>query len=315
MLLSILSLVLMLMLIRFVIWVIRSFWRWLGRGKELQQLVDEERVDPDVRDSYNDLQAWRVARHTRDQVAREAPSRLTWKQIRGINKAVDAARDEYLETMKLTAFQVVMIFFVCSILGLVLEELWMLASAGIFQSRVGLVWGPFSPLYGFGGVFLTLVWYWTRKFHAKNWQIFLVSVVVGGLLEQITGWSMETLFHAQSWTYLGLPDAITQWVAWRFLVAWGFIGLLWSKVVMPEMLYRIGFFSTKRQAVFITLLAVYLTADLLMTLACFNRKTARDNGIPPQTAFDAWVDENFTDEFIADRFQNLAIGYDLAPNG
>ena len=45
-----------------------------------------------------------------------------------------------------------------------------------------------------------------------------------------------------------------------------------------------------------------------MTLACFNRKTARDLGVPPANAFERWVDTNYTDDFIAGRFENLKIG-------
>ena len=77
---------------------------------------------------------------------------------------------------------------------------------------------------------------------------------------------------------------------------------------MPVLLYRIGMLTSKRQLVFVVLLSVYLVADIVMTMACFNRKTARDEGVPAQNAFEEWVDENYTDEFIANRFQNLVIG-------
>ena len=187
----------------------------------------------------------------------------------------------------------------------------MLVTAGLTQSRVGLVWGPFSPLYGFGATFLTVVSFELRKHHATWWQIFLSAVVIGGSLEQVTGWGMETLFHAQSWTYSYLPDAITQWVAWRFLFFWGVIGLVWSKVVMPELLYRIGEPTTRRQIVFTALLAAYLTADISMTLVCFNRQAARDRGVPARGAFEEWVDEHYSDEWIASRFQNLVVGQQL----
>ena len=39
----------------------------------------------------------------------------------------------------------------------------------------------------------------------------------------------------------------------------------------------------------------------------FNRKTARDAGVPAANAFERWVDTNYTDEFISSRFQNMVI--------
>ena len=38
------------------------------------------------------------------------------------------------------------------------------------------------------------------------------------------------------------------------------------------------------------------------------RRTARDAGVPPANAFEQWVDTNYSDEFIAGRFENLKIG-------
>ena len=188
----------------------------------------------------------------------------------------------------------------------------MFVTAGLTQSRPGLVWGPFSPLYGCGAVLLTLFCWGMRKVRANDGVVFLVSAAVGGGLEQVTGWAMETLFHASSWTYIHLPDHITQWVAWRFLFFWGVIGLVWARYVMPDLLYRIGAPTFKRQAVFVLLLAAYLGLDIFMTMACFTRKTLRDEGVPAATPFQEWVDENYTDQFIAARFQNLVI---KSPNG
>ena len=70
-------------------------------------------------------------------------------------------------------YQVTLIFFLWSILGLVIEELWMRVSMGVVQSRVGLVWGPFSPLYGTGAVLLTAVLLRLHDLRATAWQIFL----------------------------------------------------------------------------------------------------------------------------------------------
>jgi uncharacterized membrane protein len=192
---------------------------------------------------------------------------------------------------------------------LVLEEVWMLITAGLTESRVGLVWGPFSPLYGAGAVLLTVVTFYMRKQGAKAWQVFLISVVVGGLLEQGTGWAMETFMHAVSWDYIagGVPGAITKWVALPFLFFWGLLGFAWYKFIMPELLFALGTDTAVRRYVFVALLSVYLVSDIGMTLACFRRRAERDAGIAPQNAFEQWVDERYSDQFMSQRFQNMVI--------
>ncbi|MEE1160309.1 MAG: putative ABC transporter permease [Atopobiaceae bacterium] len=233
--------------------------------------------------------------------------KLSAEQRKAMREARRQARDEYLDSMSITWYQVVIIFVVGSVAGLLLEETWMFITAHLTQSRVGLVWGPFSPLYGFGATLLTIITFEMRKRRVKPWIVFLVAVVVGGTLEQITGWGMEHLFHAQSWTYEHLPDHITKYTAWRFLFFWGLLGLVWYKFVMPNLLYAIGKPTTKRAAIFVGVLAAYLCVDIFMTLAVLNRMTERDEGIPATNAFDKYLDENYTDEWIHHRFQNLVV--------
>lgn len=298
-----------LLLLAFLIAVVRGFVRvvvyfaeWLQRGKSL----DDEDLEPAVR----------ALVESDDALEREMARAASKRGLARVFARWQASReavDEYLDHMRLGWYQVIIIFFVGCMAGLLLEEIWMLATAGLTENRVGLVWGPFSPLYGTGAVLLTVLCFEMRKHNARSWQIFLISAAVGGGLEQITGWGMETLFDAESWTYLYLPDHITQWVAWRFLFFWGLLGLVWCRSIMPKLLYKIGMPTSQRQVLFVTLVAVYLVADIGMTLVCFDRMTARDAGVPAANAFERWVDTNYTDEFIAGRFQNLKIGDERDP--
>ena len=277
--------------------VVVFFWEWLSRGDQLGE-EQVERAESALEESEDVLER-ELARAERERGLGRLFAR--WH-------ASNEAIDEYLDHLRLGWYQAVIIFFLGSMAGLLIEEVWMLVSAGLTESRVGLVWGPFSPLYGLGAVLLTWLSFFLRSRGAAGWQVFLVSAVVGGVLEQFAGWSMSTFFDAESWTYLHLPDHITQWVAWRFLAAWGVLGLVWCRAVMPRLLYQIGMPTTRRQAVFVTLVAVYLMADVAMTLACFDRKAERDAGEPPSNAFEQWVDTNYNDEFISSRFENLKIG-------
>lgn len=243
--------------------------------------------------------AWRGIEKWRESHAQQIAARHA--------RRVDHKRqvNVFLDGLHISWYQIVVIFAVGSVVGLVLEQVWMFVTEGLTERRYGLVWGPFSPLYGVGATLLTILCFFLRKHNAKAWQIFVVGMVVGGGLEQITGWGMETLMGATSWDYTNVPGCITKWVAWPFLFFWGALGLIWAKAVMPELLYRVGAPTRKRQVVFVALLAAYLAFDIFMTLACFERVGARERGIPPHGAFEEWVDTKYSDEFVANRFQNM----------
>ena len=77
-------------------------------------------------------------------------------------------------------FQPFWVFFVCSVLGLILEEVWhmVVVDHGVYQDRAGMLFGPFSPIYGFGAVLMTMA---LNRFYKKNpLIIFLVSALIGG---------------------------------------------------------------------------------------------------------------------------------------
>lgn len=245
--------------------------------------------------------------HRRQAALTRRPPKLSAEQREAVRRAHIATRDSYLDDMRISWYQVVLVFVVGSVAGLLLEEVWMFVTAHLTQSRVGLVWGPFSPLYGFGATLLTVLTFELRKHDVRLGVVFLVAVLVGGGLEQITGWGMQSLFHVESWTYEHLPDHITKYIAWRFLLFWGLLGLIWYKFVMPNLLYLVGQPTTRRATVFVSLLAVYLGLDIFMTLAVFTRMEERSKGIAPQDGFERYLDENYNDTWIRDRFQNMVV--------
>jgi len=294
----IVSLFVVLVVIRAAVLLVRMFLTWLGRGRVLRSAIEEGRVGGAVVCAVETANAWRGG---------GPRQRLSSEQRAAVRKAHVEMREEYVRGMRLGWYQVVIVFLVGSVLGLILEQAWMLVTAGNTESRVGLVWGPFSPLYGTGAVLLTIIMFYLYRRKISWLAVLLISAVVGTSLEQLTGWGMETLFHAESWTYLAYPDHITKWTAWRFALIWGMLGLVWEHEVMPELLYCIGMPTTTRQVTFVFLLAVYLAADIFMTVACFTRMTERDAGVPADSAFDQYLDANYSDAFVKNRFQNLTV--------
>lgn len=286
----------------------------VGRRRGRAEAVGEERFDGGVRVTAatvgvvgaSGVDPAYSAMATRP-VGAESP-----EQREAVPRLGRVARERYLSQARLGITHYIVIFIVASVLGLLAEELWMWVSQGRVESRVGVVWGPFSPLYGFGALVFTVVLW---NFRDSPWyEVFLVSMGTGAAIEQTTGLCMEYFWHAQSWTYIGLPDAITQWICWTSVLLWGVLGVVYGRVVLPEAVWIMGEPSSRVQAVVVGVLVALVSVDLIATAYCFFRMEQRALGIAPQNVVDVYVDSRMGDDFIENRFENLVVGRQLDPN-
>ena len=163
-------------------------------------------------------------------------------------------RDETGEGyIKLNYFNLFWVFLVCCVLGLIAEDIWHMTvdDPGVYQDRAGMLFGPFSPIYGFGAVLMTMV---LNRFYKKNpIIIFLVSAVLGASFEVFVGWFMQTSFGVVSWSYshmklFGMPDPLAVLTGGRtctgFACLWGLGGLIWIKLLLPRLLALISLAMT-----------------------------------------------------------------------
>ena len=71
--------------------------------------------------------------------------------------------------IELNFFNLFWIFVVCCVLGLIIEVAYHMAvvEPGVYQDRAGLLYGPFSPIYGIGAVLLTIALQFPRDFFGE----------------------------------------------------------------------------------------------------------------------------------------------------
>jgi len=88
--------------------------------------------------------------------------------------------------------KLIFLFLIGSIVGLLIEVLYHAALFGEYQSRAGLIWGPFSSLYGAGAVMISVLLNYLWR--CPGILVFLVSAVVGSTVEFVTSLGMEYFF-------------------------------------------------------------------------------------------------------------------------
>lgn len=199
------------------------------------------------------------------------------------------------------------LFVVGSIAGLAIETVYHAVVFGGYESRAGLVWGPFSPIYGTGAVALTIM---ANRFTRVNAvAVFLVSALVGSGVEFATSWLMEVLFGAVAWDYSDTFGNIDGRVNLMFAVMWGTLGLVWTRLVMPLIDRVAGKIDWEGSAVRVLSIAsaIFMVLNVALTIQAFAREGARADDLPPATPIDHFLDEQLPSTWMQERFENMSI--------
>ena len=219
--------------------------------------------------------------------------------------------------IELDFFNLFWVFVVCSVLGLIIEVVYhmVVVDPGVYQDRAGLLYGPFSPIYGVGAVLMTVAL--NRFWRANPVVIFLVSAVIGGLFEAAVSLFMQVGFGAVAWDYSGstifglFPDPVAVVFGGRtstlFMCMWGALGFVWIKLCLPWMLRLINHIPWKVRYSLTTLCAVLMLVNGVMTLEALDCWFERLSGIPQTTPVEEFYAEHYDDAYMANRFQSMTI--------
>ena len=124
--------------------------------------------------------------------------------------------------MDASLFNLFWIFVIASFVGLVGETVVSAFMDGYVKSRAGLVWGPFSPLYGLGAVLMTVA---VNDLKGRSpLVIIVVAGLVGGLVEYAAGWFWETFFGIVAWSYARQPFNIGNYTCLGTMIVTGDAG-------------------------------------------------------------------------------------------
>ena len=91
------------------------------------------------------------------------------------------------------------VFIIGSIIGYIVEMIVGILQNGHLVSRQGLLIGPFIQVYGIGLVSYYLVI--SRTKNMSNVKIFIISMILGGVVEYLFSYFQEKLFGTISWDY------------------------------------------------------------------------------------------------------------------
>ena len=173
----------------------------------------------------------------------------------------------------MSIYFILLYFFVYGFLGWCTEVGFAAFKTHHFVNR-GFLNGPICPIYGVG---VTAVITILTPYKSDIIVLYILSVVLVTVLEGVTGWAMDKIFHNKWWDYSDMPLNIGGYVCLLFSIVWGFACLFIIYFIQPLVHDLLAFIPTIVGIILIIILGITLIADLYVTASTifkFNRRLA-----------------------------------------
>ena len=216
------------------------------------------------------------------------------------------------ETKEIKIYNLIWYFIIFSILGMVIETLYCYITTGVIESRKGLIWGPFCPVYGVGAVVLI----YALNRYKKNWLLlFITGTILGSVVEYILSFGLEAIYGIRFWEYSYIAENLNGRICIPYSIFWGMLSILVIEIVKPLIDKIINlipqYFGKKLEIALI----IFLTLDTFCTIyaieVCKNNILLLDNEIETENYIEKNLqnigEQLFPTEKVLKTFPNLRV--------
>lgn len=249
-----------------------------------------------------------AARHL--QTTQNLAQRMTnsiWDRLQRAYPGIrDRSETEHIFARGLCFDKLVWVFLVSSMLGAGIEMVFCRVTGGVWMNRSSLLYGPFSVVWGFGAVVLTVVL--QRLAQKPDRHVFLAGCIVGGVYEYLCSVFTEYVFGTVFWDYSHMPLNLGGRINLMYCIFWGLLAVLWLRVLYPPMDRAIERIPPLTGKIITWILIGLMLCNALLTSSAMLRYTARRTAPSESTnIIEQFLDDRYPDSYMEQRWPNMIV--------
>lgn len=155
-----------------------------------------------------------------------------------------------------------LLFMVGAGIGWIYEVVLHLLQNGVFVNR-GMLHGPWLPIYGTGCLLMVGL---KRLIGKRPVVYFIGCVAASAVLEYVTSFVLEAVYHTRWWDYSNLPWNLNGRIFFGGLIGFGLAGCLFAYLLLPAMEKIRSKIPLRTKKALTIMLAVIFLADVLISL-------------------------------------------------
>lgn len=134
------------------------------------------------------------------------------------------------EKEKISLKQILWYLIIFSIIGLIIETTFGYLTTGVLESRKGLIWGPFCPVYGVGATILIIL---LGKYKDNFVKLFILGSIIGNMIEYGLSYLLEAMYGTRFWDYSYITWNLNGRICIKYSIFWGILAVLLILFVKP----------------------------------------------------------------------------------
>lgn len=230
-----------------------------------------------------------------------------WRRLEkaypGVERAEPDKRSSHIFAKGICFDKLVWLFFIASFLGALIEMVYCRFTGGVWMNRSSLVYGPFSVVWGFGAVLLTVV---LRRMEGKpDRYVFLAGFVVGGAYEYLCSVFTELVYGTVFWDYSYQPLNFGGRTSVLFCTFWGILAVVWVKILFPPIDRGIEKVPPVAGKVMTWIIVGAMASNMVLTSAAMVRYDTRQTRPESTNWVEEMIDERYDDDWMESRWPNM----------
>ena len=169
--------------------------------------------------------------------------------------------------LKTTINILLLIMVFSGIFGFLYETIFYRIDLGYFVKR-GSTFGPWIPIYAFGGLFITMFSY---RFRKNPLVVFAINCLVTGILEYLTGWFLFEVLGVRLWDYnneIWNFGNINGYICLRSILFFGVSSLFLIYMIIPILKTISIKISEKKFTIISICLGAIFALDIAVHMIC-----------------------------------------------
>ena len=194
-----------------------------------------------------------------------------------------------------------MIFYVGSLMGCLLEEVWCMLTKHKFEIRGSMVYEPLIPIYGLAALLIALI---ANRVGYNLWKVFILGSIISALIEYLSSYFQEKIFHTKAWDYSSYPLNLNGRINLPYTLGFGFFAVLFVKQLKLMAEFVINHCNLDiLYMVNILLLIVFIMDSVISIMALYRQKKRRE-GYTAKNKLEVFLDNRYNDKRLNRIYNN-----------